>query len=98
MRMFGKMKSAPVPTYDVTQKIKKTWWGGTKLIPTTKSEQRKRKAEILKQIPMPSFWTVRQKKEKERNGSTALRILMLLCEKENLGRYSNFLPRNCHDG
>ena len=49
--MFGKMKSAPVPTYDVTQKIKKTWWGGTKLIPTTKSEQRKRKAEILKQNP-----------------------------------------------
>lgn len=29
-------------------KNKKTWWGGTKLVPTTKAEQRKMKAEILK--------------------------------------------------
>mgnify|MGYP000015369886 FL=1 len=65
MRMFGKMKNAPVPTYDVTQKIKKTWWGGTKLIPTTKSEQRKRKAEILKQNPNAIVLDSKAKKEKE---------------------------------
>ena len=62
--MFGKMKSAPVPTYDVTQKIKKTWWGGTKLIPTTKSEQRKRKAEILKQNPNAIILDSKAKKGK----------------------------------
>ena len=62
--MFGEMKSAPVPTYDVTQKIKKTWWGGTKLIPTTKSEQRKRKAEILKQNPNAIILDSKAKKGK----------------------------------
>lgn len=39
--MFGKKKKAPAPIYDVTQKPKKTWWGGTKLVPTTKAEQKK---------------------------------------------------------
>ena len=39
--MFGRTKKEPEPIYDVTQKIAKTWWGGTKLVPTTKSEQRK---------------------------------------------------------
>mgnify|MGYP003105430453 FL=1 len=63
--MFGKMKNAPVRTYDVTQKIKKTWWGGTKLILTTKSEQRKRKAEILKQNPNAIILDSKAKKEKE---------------------------------
>ena len=83
--MFGKKEKVPVPTYDVTQKIKKTWWGGTKLIPTTKSEQRKLKAEILKRNPNAIVLdrTVRQKRKKNWNGSTALRILMLLCEKAN---------------
>lgn len=32
--MFGRKKKAPEPIYDVTQKIKKTWRGGTKLVPT----------------------------------------------------------------
>ena len=36
--MFGRKKKAPDPVYDVTQKLKKTWWGGTKLVPTTKAE------------------------------------------------------------
>lgn len=81
--MFGKKEKVPAPTYDVTQKIKKTWWGGTKLIPTTKSEQRKQKWRYSGEIPTPSFWTVRQKRKKNWNGSTALRILMLLCEKVN---------------
>lgn len=62
-----------MPTYDVTQKIKKTWWGGTKLIPTTKSElipttkseQRKLKAEILKRNPNAIVLDGKAKKEKE---------------------------------
>ena len=37
--MFGKQKKASEPVFDVTKKIAKTWWGGTKLIPTTKSEK-----------------------------------------------------------
>ena len=49
--MFGRKKKAPEPIYDVTQKVAKTWWGGTKLVPTTKAEQRKMKAEILKHNP-----------------------------------------------
>ena len=49
--MFGKKKKIPAPTYDVTQKLDKTWWGGTKLVPTTKREQREMKKEILKRIP-----------------------------------------------
>ena len=39
--MFGKKKKAPAPAFDVTQKLKKTWYGGKKRIPTTKAEQRK---------------------------------------------------------
>lgn len=35
-------------TYDVTLKVVSTWWGGRKVVPTTASEQRKLKAEILK--------------------------------------------------
>lgn len=34
--MFGKKKQQKESVYDVTQKIVKTWWGGTKLVPTTK--------------------------------------------------------------
>lgn len=49
--MFGRKKNASEPIYDATQKIKKTWWGDIKLVPTTKAEQRKMKAEILKQNP-----------------------------------------------
>ena len=36
MRMFGRKKKSPEPIYDVTQKIKKTWRRGTKLVHTTK--------------------------------------------------------------
>ena len=42
--MFGRKKKAPDPVYDVTKKLKKTWWGGTKLVPTTKAEQKAMKA------------------------------------------------------
>lgn len=47
--MFGSKKKPTV--YDVTQKKAKTWWGGTKQVPTSKSGQRKLKAELLAHDP-----------------------------------------------
>lgn len=63
--MFGRKKKIPEPIYDITQKVVKTWWGGTKLVPTTKSEQRKMKAEILKRTPNATILDSKAKKEKE---------------------------------
>ncbi len=63
--MFGRKKKAPEPIYDVTQMIAKTWWGGTKLVPTTKSEQKKMKAEILKRNPKATVLDSKAKKQKE---------------------------------
>lgn len=36
---------------DITHKSVPTWYGGTKVVPTSKSEQRRMKAEILKRDP-----------------------------------------------
>ena len=36
------------PTINITRKSAPTWYGGTKVVPTSKSEKRKMKAEILK--------------------------------------------------
>ena len=63
--MFDKKKKAPEPIFDVTKKIAKTWWGGTKLIPATKSEQRKMKAEILRRHPNATVLDSREKKRKD---------------------------------
>lgn len=63
--MFSRKKKMPEPTYDITQKAVKTWWGGTKLVPTTKSEQKKMKAEILKRTPNAVIIDSEAKKEKE---------------------------------
>ncbi|NLL97655.1 MAG: hypothetical protein GX227_11175 [Clostridiaceae bacterium] len=63
--MFGRKKKAPEPVYDITQKEKKTWWGGTKIVPTTKEEQRKMKAEILKRNPNATVLDSKAKKKKE---------------------------------
>ena len=63
--MFGRKKKEPEPIYDVTQKIAKTWQGGTKLVPTTKSEQRKMKAEILKRNPKAIALDSKAKKQKD---------------------------------
>ena len=63
--MFGRKKKEPEPIYDVIQKIAKTWWGGTKLVPTTKSEQRKMKAEILKRNPKATALDSKAKKQKD---------------------------------
>lgn len=63
--MFGRKKKIHEPIYDITQKVVKTWWGSTKLVPTTKSEQRKMKAEILKRTPNATILDSKAKKEKE---------------------------------
>lgn len=63
--MFGRKKKSSEPVYDVTQKIAKTWWGGTKLVPTTKAEQRKMKAEILRRNPNATVLDSKAKKQKE---------------------------------
>ncbi len=61
--MFFKKKKAPAPTYDVTQKLVKTWWGGKKLVPTTKAEQNKMKAQILAREPDAVVIDAKAKKE-----------------------------------
>jgi len=63
--MFGKKKKASAPVYDVTRKVKKTWWGGTKLVPTTKSEQKEMKAQILRIDPNAIVLDSKAKKKKE---------------------------------
>lgn len=63
--MFGRKKKTREPVYDVTQKMVKTWWGGTKLVPTTKSEQRKMTAEILKTNPKATVLDRKAKRKKE---------------------------------
>lgn len=63
--MFGKKKKQKEPVYDVTQKKVRTWWGGTKLVPTTKSEQKKMKAEILKRNPKSTVLDSNAKKQKD---------------------------------
>ena len=45
------MFSKKYPTIDITHKTLPTWYGGTKVVPTSKSEQRRMKAEILKRDP-----------------------------------------------
>ncbi len=50
--MFGcKRKQQSKPMIDITQKRVKTWWGGTKLIPTTKKEQCAMKEYLQKHYP-----------------------------------------------
>jgi len=50
--LFGrKRKQQSKPIIDITQKRVKTWWGGTKLIPTTKKEQRAMKEYLQKHHP-----------------------------------------------
>ena len=62
--MFGKKKKTVPVTYDITQKAVKTWWGGTKVVPTTKAEQKQMKAIILKRDPHAIVLDSKAKKEK----------------------------------
>lgn len=62
--MFGrKKKQIPKPMIDITQKRVNTWWGGTKLVPTTKKEQRTMKEYLQKNHPE---YTVVDSVEKKR--------------------------------
>ena len=58
------MFSQKHPTIDITHKTVHTWYGGTKVVATSKSEQRKMKAEILKRDPKA---VVVDSKAKEKN-------------------------------
>ena len=45
--MFSKKK----PAIDITRKTVPPWWGGRKVVPTARAEQRRLKAEIRKRDP-----------------------------------------------
>lgn len=45
--MFRKKRKPP--TADIYHKVVKTWYGGTKIVPTTASEQKKLKAALDKE-------------------------------------------------
>lgn len=62
--MFDKKTRLLPPAYDITRKAKRTWWGGTKIVPTTKAEQKRFKAEILKRDPHAVILDDRAKKER----------------------------------
>ena len=62
--MFGK-KQAKTVVIDLTQKRVKTWWGGTKLVPTTKVEQRKMRDIIMHSDPGVTIIDSMAKKERE---------------------------------
>lgn len=49
--MFGRKKQAMNIAIDITRKRVKTWWGGSKIVPTTKAEQRKMREMIEKIDP-----------------------------------------------
>lgn len=63
--MLGKKKKAQAPVYDVTQKIVRTCWGGTKPVPTTKAEEQKMKADVLKCDPNAKFFDSAAKKKED---------------------------------
>ncbi len=63
--MFRRKKRNSTPAYDITKKVAKTWWGGTKLVPTTKAEQQIMRAEILRNSPDAVIIDSKAKKEKE---------------------------------
>ncbi len=62
--MLSKKKKSNGITIDITQKRVKTWWGGTKLVPTTKAEQRKMR-DMIKKID-PSAMIIDSSVKRER--------------------------------
>jgi len=61
--LFGKKQD--LPPVDITKKIVKTWWGGKKVVPTTKREQRQIKKALLKANPKLTIIDDAVKKEKD---------------------------------
>ena len=62
--MLSKKKKSNGITIDITQKRVKTWQGGTKLVPTTKAEQRKMR-DMIKKID-PSAMIIDSSVKRER--------------------------------
>ena len=63
--MFRKKKQEKNLVIDITHKRVKTWWGGTKLVPTTKAEQRKMRDIIMHIDPSVTIIDSKSKKERE---------------------------------
>ena len=63
--MLGKKKKSNGISIDITQKRVKTWWGGTKMVPTTKAEQRKMREMIRKMDPSAIIIDSKAKKEQQ---------------------------------
>ena len=63
--MLSKKKKSNGITIDITQKRVKTWWGGTKLVPTTKAEQRKMRDMIKKIDPSAMIIDSNVKRERQ---------------------------------
>lgn len=62
--MFFNKRSEQSQVYDVTKRYVKTWWGGTRLVPTTKAKQRQMKAEILTRDPKATVLDSKAMKKK----------------------------------
>lgn len=63
--MLGKKKKANGITIDITQKRVNTWWGGKKMVPTTKAEQRKMRDMIKKIDPSATIIDSDLKRERQ---------------------------------
>lgn len=63
--MFRKKKQEKNLVIDITQKRVKTWWGGMKLVPTTKAEQQKIRDIIMHIDPSVTIIDSKAKKERE---------------------------------
>ena len=63
--MLGKKQPTKSITIDITQKRVKRWWGGTKLVPTTKAEQKKMREMILRIDPTATIIDSKTKKARE---------------------------------
>ena len=63
--MLGKKKESNGISIDITQKRVKTWWGGTKMVPTTKAEQRKMREMIKKIDPRVTIIDSNLKRERQ---------------------------------
>jgi len=63
--LFRKKKDSEYPPIDITRKVVQSWWGSKKLVPTTKREQRKIKAALLKQNPKLTIIDYAAKRERD---------------------------------
>lgn len=63
--VFRKKEKTSRPAFDITQKVVKTWWGGTKTVPTTRTEQKMLKAKILQVYPETTILDKTAKKNKD---------------------------------